>query len=100
MTLYNTVQKCDKAEDNYQLRIMLRRSKLNQEQHLWKKQTEHNSPLSDIQRTKWKSMNPEENEIRERKRPLDPLHPVQRLFPFNGGPPPPPSPSAGLICLV
>lgn len=27
------------------------------------------------------------NEIRERKHPTDPFHPVQRLFPFNGGSP-------------
>lgn len=28
-----------------------------------------------------------QNEIRERKHPTDPFHPVQRLFPFNGGSP-------------
>lgn len=39
------------------------------------------------------------NEIRERKHPTDPFHPVQRLFPFNGGSPLPLC-QPHLSCLV
>ena len=37
------------------------------------------------------------NEIRERKHPTDPFHPVQRLFPFNGGSPLSPLPASSVL---